>query len=124
MTISQLRQLANDCAEPGWDGSEAYPIDPDALQNAEEFVRLLPYGFPDPECAPDPDGSISLDWIQSRHRLFSLSIGNSSRLAYAWMDGTDKGHGVACFDRSSIPLRVLSEIQSILGPTDASLRIA
>ena len=65
-----------------------------------------------PEFAPEPDGAISLDWIQSRHRLFTLSISASNRLAYAWLDGTDKGHGVARFDGRTIPRRVLTNCDS------------
>ena len=122
--ISRLRAFANDCAEQGWDGHEACAIDPQALQKAEDFMRALPEGFPTPECAPEPDGSISFDWIQSRHRLFSLSVGSSNRLAYAWLDGTDKGHGVARFDGFSVPPRVLSEIQAILANGNTPFRIA
>lgn len=124
MAISQLREMANDCAEPGWDGYGANAIDSTALQNAEIFIRALPEGIPSPEYAPEPDGSISLDWIQSRYRLFSLSVGPNDRLAYAWLDGADKGHGVARFDGLSIPQRVLAEIQSIMRHGNASLRIA
>jgi hypothetical protein len=122
--ISRLRALANECAEQGWDGGDALAIDRVALQNAEDFVRALPEGFPVPECAPEPDGWISLDWIESRHRFFSLSVGSSSRLAYAWLDGADKGHGVARFDGLSVPPRVLSGILSILNHEYASLGIA
>ena len=113
-TISRLRALAKDCAERGWDGNEGCAIGPVALQNAEDFVRSLPDGVPAPECAPEPDGSISLDWIHSRQRLFSLSVGTSNRLAYAWLDGTDRGHGLARFDGTTVPPRVLSGILSIL----------
>jgi hypothetical protein len=124
MAIWQLRCLVDDCDEPDWDGNAAYAIGDSVFQKAEEFVRSLPYGIPAPECAPEPDGSISLDWIQSRNRMFSLSIGSDNRLAYAWLDGTDKGHGVVCFDGLSIPARVLSEIQRTMGHADAPLRIA
>lgn len=112
--ISQLWGLAHECAEPGWDGYGAHAIDPTALRNAEMFLRALPEDLPMPECAPEPDGSISLDWIHTRHRLFSLSVGPNDRLAYAWLDGTDKGHAVARFDGVSVPQRVLAEIQSIM----------
>lgn len=112
--ISQLWELAHECAEPGWDGYGAHAIDPTALRNAEMFLRALPEDLPMPECAPEPDGSISLDWIQTRHRLFSLSVGPNDRLAYAWLDGTDKGHGVARFDGVCVPQRVLADIQSIM----------
>ena len=88
-------------------------IDPMAMINAEAFVRALPIGVPLPEFAPEPDGSVSLDWIQSRTRKFSLSVGRSQRLAYAWLDGTDSGHGVATFDGSIIPPRIIEGIFAI-----------
>lgn len=115
VAISQLCELANECSEPGWDGCGAHAIDPMALQNAEMFLRALPEDLPTPEFAPEPDGSISLDWIHTRHRLFSLGVGPNDRLAYAWLDGTDKGHGVARFDGLSVPQRVLAGIQLIMG---------
>lgn len=113
--LSQLAALATECAENGWDGDDAVGIDPIAVRAAERFIRALPEDLPLPEFAPDPDGSISLDWIDSRNRLFSLSIGGNNRLAYAWLDGTDKGHAVARFDGQNVPSRVLEGIESIVG---------
>lgn len=114
IAISQLRALAVECKEQGWDGYDASPLNSVAFINAENFLRALPNGTALPEIAPEPDGAISLDWIQSRHRMFTLSIGPSNRLAYAWLDGADKGHGVARFDGLTIPPRVLAGIQSIV----------
>jgi hypothetical protein len=122
--LSRLAALATECGEQGWDGENASPIDSNAVLMAERFLRALPDGIPMPEFAPEPDGSISLDWIQSRSRLFSLSISHSNRLAYAWLDGTDKGHGVARFDGQNVPLRILDGVKSIVRPGHAGLRAA
>lgn len=122
--LSELRALAQDCAQEDWDGNDASALHPAALQTAEDFVRALPSGIQMPECAADPDGSVSLDWIQSRNRLFSVSVGCSNRLAYAWLDGADKGHGVARFNGFLVPPRILSGIQSILTNGNACLRAA
>ena len=88
-------------------------IDPMAILNAEAIVRAFPIGVPLPEFAPEPDGSVSLDWTQSRTQQFSLSVGRSHRLSYAWLDGTDSGHGVATFDGSAIPPRIIEGIFAI-----------
>jgi len=112
--ITKIWELVNECNTVGWDGADADPLFHLAGAFAEDFVRALPSNVPMPEFAPEPDGSISLDWIQSRHRIFSLSIGTSRRLAYAWLDGTDRGHGVAHFDRGIVPLRVLEGIRMIV----------
>lgn len=122
--LSQLSALANECAQPGWDGDEADPMDPIAVLRVQFFIRALPNDVPLPEFAPEPDGNISLDWIQSRNRFFTLSVGPGSRLAYAWLDGTDKGHGVAQFDGQTIPSRILGGIQALLTNGNASLRAA
>lgn len=117
--ISQLREVV---AESAAEGSEA--IDPQALLRAEQCVRALPDGVPMPEFAAEPDGALSLDWIRSRNRLFSLSVGGSHRLAYAWLDGADKGHGVASFDGGNIPPRVLQGIRGIMNDENATFRAA
>ena len=111
--LSALRALQNECRENNWDGNDAFALNPLAMQNAENFVRALPADVPVPEFAPEPDGSISLDWIESRTQLFSISIGAGHRLAFAWLDGTDKGHGVATFSDQQIPARILDGINSI-----------
>lgn len=120
--ISQLRALAHEYAEQGWNGDEACALDPTAVFIAEDFVRALPDGIPLPEFAAEPDGSVSLDWIQSRNRLFSMSVGTSHRLAYAWLDGADKGHGVARFDGERIPARILGGICEIMNHGQTAIR--
>ena len=123
MAISRIWALANECAEPGWDGDGALAISFVSVTNAVAFIRALPDGVPLPECAPEPDGSISLDWIQSRNCLFSLSVGTSNRLAYAWLDGTDKGHAVARFDEDEgVPPRILTGIKAIMNTGNAAFR--
>lgn len=122
VAISQLWLVANECAEPGWDGESAFPIDRMAVYNAVAFIRAMPDRMPLPEFAPEPDGSISLDWIQSRTRLFSLSVGAGNRLAYAWLDGTDKGHAVARFEDGRIPKRILEGIKGIVNHESAAIR--
>lgn len=110
--ISQLHALAVECAEEGWDGDDAAPVDATAVRTATDFVRVLPADFPLPEFAAEPDGSISLDWIESKNRLLSLSVGATHRLPYAWIDGPDTGHGVVQFDGEEIPLRIIEIIRS------------
>ncbi len=122
--LSELQHLADECASDDWDGNGALGVDLCAFWNAQDFVRALPDEFPLPEFAAEPDGSISLDWIRSRHQLFSLSVGTSNRLAYAWLDGTNKGHGVDQFDGITVPPRLLSQIQSILNNGKLTIRIA
>jgi len=120
--ISDLRTLVDECSEEGWDGYGAAAIDRDAVVLAEGFLRALPDRISLPELAVEPDGSISLDWIRSRSRLFSVSVGRGSRLAFAWLDGTDSGHGVARFDGQNVPRRILQGIQAVMELQHVALR--
>jgi hypothetical protein len=100
-------------------------VNPQALWNAEQFLRALPADVSVPEFSVDPDGAIAFDWLQSRNRMVSVSISHSERIAYAWLDGSDKGHGVARFRDSGIPTILLSLIRTIVNSNEhASLRAA
>jgi hypothetical protein len=124
--ISALWGLAPSHADIGWDGGKALPVDHDAIALAVAFVRALPDDCEKPEVAVDPDGAVSLDWMPSRHRMLSISFaGNSERLAYAWIDGTDRGSAVAKFDRSMVPARLLQAIQAVtMAADDVAFRAA
>ena len=86
----------------------------DAALQAEAFIQALPEGLPLPEYACEPGGSISLDWIQSRDRVLSLSIGEGHRLPYAWLDGAESGRAVADFDGKTAPPEILAGIRRIM----------
>lgn len=120
--ISEVRQLLRECNEPDWDGYGARPVAPAAAELAVALIRLLPPRFPLPEVAPEPDGSVSLDWIRSRHRLLSVSARPSGGLPYAWIDGSDRGYGVARFDGEAFPRSVLEAIARIMTSGGPSLR--
>jgi len=107
--IAEIYEMSEECAKENWDGYGAVPISITTIWNTESFIRLLPVSISLPEIAPEPDGSISLDWIPGRYRTFSLSIGESNQLAYAWLEGSERGHGVARFDFQVIPGRILKE---------------
>lgn len=122
--LSELVELKDECAEENWDGNGAHPIDFAAVLQVARFLRALPDRVPLPEISPEPDGSVSLDWIFSRSRLFSVSVSGGNRLAFAWLDGTDSGHAVARFNGQSIPLRVLQGIEAAVGTGNATVRAA
>jgi hypothetical protein len=122
--ISDLLAFAAEHAQNGWDGENGRGISLLAVRTAEAIIRCLPEDMPMPELAPEPDGSISLDWIYSRMRFVSVSAGNSDRLPYAWIDGTDRGRAVARFDRQRIPIRLPDTIRETISPADAAIRVA
>lgn len=122
--IDRVYEIAAECAAEGWDGAEGVAISQVAVDHAVGFVRTFPDELPLPEVAPEADGSISFDWIAGRARVFSLSVGATNRLAFAWIDGTDRGHGVARFDGDTVPTRVLDGIRELTNGRAAALRVA
>ncbi len=126
VVISELWGLARSHAETGWDGGEALPADRQAIALASAFIRALPDDCDMPEAGVDPDGAVTLDWMVSRHRMLSISFaGDSDRLAYAWIDGTDRGNAVAKFDQSTVPKRLMQAILAVtVAPEYAALRAA
>lgn len=122
VALSELRLLAFEHRSGNWDGAGACPLSARAVERVEAFIRALPEDLPLPDFAADPDGEVSLDWMASRDRMLSLSIGPGDRVAFAWLDGSSTGHGVERFDGVSLPLRLLREIQAFAG--HAGLRAA
>jgi hypothetical protein len=111
--VSEILAVAAKYGESDWDGEGADSVDALAVDRAIAFIHALPGSVPVPEVAPEPDGAISLDWIYSRSRILSVSVGRSDRLAFAWLDGTDQGHAVARFDWQRIPSLILERIQTM-----------
>lgn len=121
--ITELNILVAECAEDDWDGFGAEAISEAAVLQAETFIRSLPENIPAPELSAEPDGEISFDWQPSRTKTFSLSVSAGDRVAYAWIDGANRGHTAELFDGQTFPVRALEELQRILGH-GAALRTA
>jgi hypothetical protein len=117
--ISRLGALVDEYTTGGTVSIPSY-----AVLMAEGFLRALPDGISLPEFSVEPDGSISMEWIQSRNRIFSVSVGTVNRFAFAWLDGINKGHGVENFDGEQIPKRIMDGISSIVNNGNASFRAA
>ena len=54
---------------------------------AEAIIRILPNDIPLPTFASEPDGAISLDWLQSRIIYLRLALGLAiSFHLHGWME--------------------------------------
>ncbi|WP_276965145.1 hypothetical protein [Metallibacterium scheffleri] len=109
--MTMLDSLTTSHAENGWDGEQALPASHAAIGLAADFIRALPDDIDMPDVGVEPDGAVTLDWLPSRHRMLSVSFGGSgNRLAYAWLDGSDRGSGVVRFNRQAIPRTLMEAI--------------
>ncbi len=114
--IHTIRKFVDEFSVSNWDGNDAEPVSKAAADNAEGFILALPDDFPAPEVAPEPDGSISLDWNVSSDQVFSISVGEDDRLAFAWLDGLERGHAVLKFDGLNTPNRFFSIFNNYAEP--------
>ncbi len=121
--ITHLSALGEECCEGNWDGYDAEPVRPQALRCAEDLITSLPEDVPLPECSIEPDGCVSLDWMPTPSRTLTVSVGESDRIPYAWVDGTDRGHAVARLVDGQLPPRILAEIRRFTSD-DSFLRVA
>ncbi len=113
--LAALHELVTD--------EDQHPVTTAAVRIASRFARVLPHSLPLPQVAVDPDGAISLDWVPSRTRAFSISADDSGRLAYAWMNGSDRGHGVVRFE-DSIPAPLLAQLTELIDDDRTAIRAA
>lgn len=122
--LASLHEMAMECAADGWDGEGSAGVSAVALAHAKSVIRAMPEGLPLPEFAPEPDGSVSLEWAVSRHRRLMVSVGEADRLAYAWVNGINRGHAVAWFDGFTVPSHILKTLESIVSHDSATVRSA
>lgn len=64
-----------------------------AYENAKKFIAILPNFIPKPELTIESDNEVSFDWIQSKGKIFSVSVGSNRILNYATVNGQNRNHG-------------------------------
>lgn len=55
MKTADLEEILKQHSTPGWDGAEAPPVSPVAMDQARRLILALPPSIPNPELAVDPD---------------------------------------------------------------------
>ena len=121
-TIGKIQELVEECSSVGWDGYDGCPISPRTANFANDFIRVLSPSLAMPDISAEPDGEIALEWIASRSKVFSISLGETNRISYAWIDGGDHGHAVAIFDGQKVPRKIVEGIQGAVGGSEAGVR--
>ncbi|MDR2689781.1 MAG: hypothetical protein LBB76_08505 [Azoarcus sp.] len=121
---NSLSELSSVIADLHVDEDQA-PVSPETFRKAWQFILALPDDLPNPTFGIDPDGEISMTWHVARARIFSVSISASERIAYAWMDGSNNGHGVDRFRTPVLPAMLASALRTIVANDPiTTLRVA
>jgi hypothetical protein len=91
--FNELCELAEECAEEGWDGENAKPVTKAVFDEGFRFLKSLPLGTAVPSVSAEPDGHITFEWYHSTSRILSVSIDSDGFLHYAAIIGPKKAYG-------------------------------
>ena len=108
-----LQEVADEHNQPNWDGYDALAVSEYSLVKAQYLLQTLPADIPLPDVEVDPDGEVSFDWYDDADGVFSVSIGDTGRLAFAGMFRQSKVHGVEYF-YDEIPRPILFYLHQML----------
>jgi len=110
--LDELEEVADECADPNWDGYGATPVEYSTLLNAKAFVKEFPYGTPAPSAGAEPDGHLTLEWYRSPDCVLSVSISPEGNLYYAAMlgDATTKGEDVLSDETPAKLLEIIARL--------------
>jgi hypothetical protein len=91
--FNELYEIAEECAEEGWDGENAKPVTKAVFDEGFRFLKSLPLSTTVPSVSAEPDGQITFEWYHSTSRVLSVSTDSDGFLHYAAIIGPKKAHG-------------------------------
>lgn len=109
---ADLANIYYDCSVENWDDDGAIEITAGVIVSTLKFLRALPDSQL-PEIGPDPQGEILLSWYKGDEDVFSVSIGENSRVAFAGLFGESEVRGQEHLENGNIPIDVSQYIQRI-----------
>jgi len=112
---NEIGEVYNKCCIPNWDAHGAEPVQPDTLQNAYDFIKALPFGYPLPSVGAEPDGHLTLEWYFATNWLLSVSVSPDGALYYAALFAGEDPRGTCRFD-GEVPETILYWIRRVCVP--------
>lgn len=110
--VDELLATWEECNKQNWDGYDAFPVKPETLNFAYNFIRALPLGFPLPAIGAEPDEHLTLDWYRDPYWTISVSVSPEGMVYYAALMGGSDPRGAEPF-WGEIPRRLLKLIQQV-----------
>ncbi len=80
--VPDIESLVDETRAGGAD-PESIPVTRETVRRAVAFALSLPRSLPTPEVSADPDGEVSFDWLGASGTMFSVSVNERGRLAFA-----------------------------------------
>lgn len=112
--LEALNALYREARHPNWDGEDSAPISEVSYAKACNFITLLPPEWPTPHVELDRDGAVSLEWILAPARRISISLAESPKVSFAWLNGSEASYGIDDFS-THIPAGFSVQARRIFG---------
>ncbi len=113
----RIKEIAEECSVPGWDGYGANAVTAAAVAEARAFAEAIDSSVLVPEVGAEPDGALTFEWHRSARQTLSVSVHGSRLLHYAALLGTERICGTEAF-RARMPL-ALGDLIARIGEQDA-----
>lgn len=110
--LDELGEAWEECKHANWDGYGALPVTRDALRNAYCFLEALPFDFPAPTIAGNPNGFFALEWYRNPRRVISVNVTPDCLLHYAALRGANREYGTEAF-YGDIPQAIFDAIRRV-----------
>jgi hypothetical protein len=120
-TLAELDSLALETREPNWDGYNADGVMAETVALVREIIRLMPDDLALPSLSAEPDGHVSMEWIEGQHQRLSVSISPNGSLAYAAILDGEARHGTTALI-GEIPEIVLRLIRILTPPAERNAK--
>ena len=96
--LDALADIRDECGISQWDGYKAPPISAETLQEAELFLKQLPYSVAKPHVAPTASGTIAFEWRSGNNSIMLITVSGLGNITYAAIiNGVRKIHGMEPF---------------------------
>jgi len=116
---SDLHNLANECADAGWDGYDAMPVDAGAIERALEVLDAVSAARNGVvmSVGAEADGQVTIEWHRSASWTLSVSVSGSGELHYSALLGSGKAYGTELFDAS---VGIPDTLRQLIGRVEAA----
>ncbi len=108
----RIKEIAEECSVPGWDGYGANAVTAAAVAEARAFAEAIDSSVLVPEVGAEPDGARTFEWHRSARQTLSVSVHGSRALHYAALLGKERICGTEAF-RARMPLALRDLIARI-----------
>lgn len=112
-TLELLKQIGKDYGVANWGGEGELPVDPKAIDNAINFLSLLPSKFQNPDVIPESSGAVAFEWRYGPFRSVIVSFMGTPRIEYSVLLSRSSASFGHCPFYGLIPLDVVRHLNSI-----------